>query len=73
MPEAVEVLGNFFWTEDDMGVIMNDINNGADPEAAAQEWFDNNQDKVAEWTDGFFLSIPIFIVKNRFFQIIPNK
>ena len=31
MPEAVEVLGNFFWTEDDMGVIMNDINNGADP------------------------------------------
>ena len=52
MPEAVEVLGNFFWTEDDMGVIMNDINNGADPEAAAQEWFDNNQDKVAEWTDG---------------------
>ncbi|KYG26618.1 glycine betaine ABC transporter substrate-binding protein [Alkalihalobacillus trypoxylicola] len=52
MPEAVEVLGNFFWTEDEMGVIMNDINGGTDPEAAAQDWFDNNQDRVAEWTDG---------------------
>ncbi len=52
MPEAVEVLGNFFWTEDDMAIIMNDINNGADPAVAAEDWFDANQDKVAEWTDG---------------------
>jgi glycine betaine/proline transport system substrate-binding protein len=52
MPEAYQVLDNFFWSEDDMGVIMNDINEGKDPEEAATDWVENNQDKVAEWTEG---------------------
>ena len=52
MPEAYQVLSNFYWTEEDMGAIMNEINEGTDPEVAAAEWVENNQDKVAEWTEG---------------------
>ncbi len=52
MPEAYEVLNNFFWTEDDMGVIMDEIQDGEDPEVAASNWVEANQDKVAEWTEG---------------------
>ena len=28
------------------------ISEGADPSDAAQEWIDENEDKVAEWTEG---------------------
>lgn len=52
MPEAYQVLSNFYWTEEDMGAIMNEINEGTDPKVAAAEWVENNQDKVAEWTEG---------------------
>ncbi|WP_017729517.1 glycine betaine ABC transporter substrate-binding protein [Halalkalibacterium ligniniphilum] len=52
MPEAYQVLDNFYWTEEDMGEIMVEIYEGKEPEEAAAEWVENNQDKVAEWTDG---------------------
>ncbi|TMW70108.1 glycine betaine ABC transporter substrate-binding protein [Alteribacter natronophilus] len=52
MPEAYEVLDNFYWTEEDMGEIMVAINEGQDEAEAAAEWVENNQDTVAEWTDG---------------------
>ncbi|NEU30879.1 glycine/betaine ABC transporter [bacterium LRH843] len=51
-PEAYQVLDNFFWTEDDMGQIMSEIHDGKDPAEAAADWVENNQDKVAKWTEG---------------------
>ncbi|MCE7794120.1 glycine/betaine ABC transporter [Salipaludibacillus sp. CUR1] len=52
MPEAYTVLENFQWSEEDMGEIMMDINEGADEREAARDWIDNNEDLVSEWTDG---------------------
>lgn len=51
-PEAYHVLENFFWDTDGMEEVMLAIQEGAEPEDAAREWVDNNQDTVAEWTDG---------------------
>lgn len=52
MPEAHEILSNFYWTPDDMEEVMLDIYHGVDVEKAAQDWIDNNEDLVKEWTDG---------------------
>ncbi|WP_096436870.1 glycine betaine ABC transporter substrate-binding protein [Alteribacter populi] len=52
MPEAYTVLDNFHWTEEDMGEIMMAINEGQDEAEAAAEWVENNEDTVAEWTEG---------------------
>lgn len=52
LPEAYKVLDNFHWTTADMESVMLDINNGMKPEDAAAKWVEENQDKVAEWTEG---------------------
>lgn len=52
MPEAYQVLDQFEWTTADMEAIMLDIQEGTDPEDAAATWVEENQDKVAEWTEG---------------------
>lgn len=52
MPEAYQVLDNFHWTTDDMGVVMMDIYEGEDPGKAAEKWIKDNADKVSEWTKG---------------------
>lgn len=52
MPEAYQVLDNFNWTPDDLEDVMLEISDGADPEEAATEWIEENEDKVAEWTEG---------------------
>ena len=52
MPEAYQVLDNFYWTPDDLEEVMLKISDGADPRDAAQEWIDDNADTVAEWTEG---------------------
>jgi glycine betaine/proline transport system substrate-binding protein len=49
MPEAYQILDNFHWEMDDMESVMMAINEGADPQAAAQAWVDENQDTVDEW------------------------
>ncbi|MCP8615510.1 glycine betaine ABC transporter substrate-binding protein [Salirhabdus salicampi] len=51
-PNAYKVLDQFNWTAADMESVMLEIQNGADEAEAAQNWIDNNQDKVAEWTEG---------------------
>lgn len=51
-PEANTVLDNFYWSEDDMGEVMLDIQEGTDPEEAAANWVESHQDQVNEWTDG---------------------
>lgn len=50
MPEVYSILDNFHWEQEDMESVMLDIEDGADPEEAAQDWIDDNQDKVDEWT-----------------------
>lgn len=52
LPEAHEILSNFNWTEEDMAEVMVAIQDGEKEEVAAQNWIDENEDKVAEWTDG---------------------
>ncbi|WP_078578050.1 glycine betaine ABC transporter substrate-binding protein [Salipaludibacillus agaradhaerens] len=52
MPEAYQVLDNFQWTEEDMGEIMMDIQEGTDDREAARAWVEENEDKVNEWTEG---------------------
>ena len=52
MPEAYEILGNFFWEHDHMEEVMMAIFEGAEPIDAAREWVDNNQDLVDGWIEG---------------------
>ncbi|MBI0577788.1 glycine/betaine ABC transporter [Neobacillus cucumis] len=52
LPEAYKVIDQFHWTPDDMGVVMNNIEDGDNPEDAAAKWVKDNADKVAEWTKG---------------------
>lgn len=52
MPEAYALLDNFNWTPDDLEEVMLKVSEGADPAEAAEEWVSENEDKVAEWTEG---------------------
>ncbi|KAF1299579.1 glycine/betaine ABC transporter permease [Enterococcus sp. JM4C] len=48
-PEAYQLLDNFNWTKEDMEEVMLEINNKKDPEDAAKEWIEKNQDLVESW------------------------
>ena len=52
LPGVHQVLDEFFWTPDEMGVVMSSIQEGTSPEEAAAAWVEDNADKVAEWTEG---------------------
>ncbi len=52
LPNVHKVLDQFHWTPEDMGVIMSAIQDGEEPEAAAAAWIEENEDKVAKWTEG---------------------
>lgn len=52
MPEAYQVLDNFYWSPEDIESVMLDISEGMDEEEAAAKWIEENPDKVAEWTEG---------------------
>ncbi|MDW4528891.1 glycine/betaine ABC transporter [Rossellomorea marisflavi] len=51
-PSAYTVLDQFSWTNDDIGEVMVDIQEGTDPAEAADKWVKDNKDKVDEWTKG---------------------
>ncbi|WP_068675728.1 glycine betaine ABC transporter substrate-binding protein [Oceanobacillus sp. Castelsardo] len=51
-PEAYQVLDNFYWEVEDMEEVMLAIEEGETPEDAAAAWVEENQDRVAEWTEG---------------------
>ncbi|WP_430495223.1 glycine betaine ABC transporter substrate-binding protein [Rossellomorea marisflavi] len=51
-PSAYTVLDQFSWTNDDIGEVMVDIQEGTDPAEAANKWVKDNKDKVDEWTKG---------------------
>jgi glycine betaine/proline transport system substrate-binding protein len=46
---AFEFLSNFQWTEEDQNSVALEIQEGTDPEEAAQTWIDANQDIVQGW------------------------
>jgi glycine betaine/proline transport system substrate-binding protein len=48
-PAAFEFLSNFEWTADDQNSVALAIQEGAEPEEAAQEWVDANQDVWQAW------------------------
>jgi len=50
-PEAYKILKNFQWEVDDIQSVMLEIENGADLEDAAQNWIDENPEKVERWTE----------------------
>ncbi|WP_188207058.1 glycine betaine ABC transporter substrate-binding protein [Alkalibacillus aidingensis] len=51
LPGAYQVLDNFYWEEEEFNSVMSEINEGVDPEEAAANFVENNQDLVEEWTD----------------------
>jgi len=51
-PGAYKILDQFFWETSDMESVMIDVSNGSSPAEAAENWINNNPDKVAEWTNG---------------------
>lgn len=52
LPGVHTVLDQFFWTPNEMGVVMSNIQDGTSPEEAAAAWVEENPDKVSEWTEG---------------------
>jgi glycine betaine/proline transport system substrate-binding protein len=48
-PAAFEFLSNFQWTADDQNEVALAIQEGTDPEEAAQAWLDENQDVWQAW------------------------
>lgn len=51
MPEAYQILDAFNWELDDLQAVMYEAQE-IPFEDAAQNWVDNNADKIAEWTEG---------------------
>ncbi|MFW6056143.1 MAG: glycine betaine ABC transporter substrate-binding protein [Chloroflexota bacterium] len=50
MPEVADMLSEFYLTSEQLGEVMYEVNvNDVDPEEAAREWVDANQDVVSEW------------------------
>ncbi|WP_138419775.1 glycine betaine ABC transporter substrate-binding protein [Aquibacillus sediminis] len=53
MPGAYTILDRFNWGPEDMQSVMLDaLDDSVEFDQAAQDWIDNNSDKVAEWTEG---------------------
>ncbi|WP_226659488.1 glycine betaine ABC transporter substrate-binding protein [Guptibacillus hwajinpoensis] len=51
-PSAHTILDQFHWTPEDMSSVMVEIQEGAKPEEAAQNWVNEHTDMVEEWTNG---------------------
>lgn len=53
-PSAYQFLDNFNWEVSDMNEVMAKFgqDDGIEPRAAAEEWIEDNRDKVETWTEG---------------------
>ncbi|MCF8010641.1 MAG: glycine betaine ABC transporter substrate-binding protein [Clostridiales bacterium] len=49
-PEAAQIMDNFFWEPKHMQQVMLEVHDGMKPTKAAQNWIENHQDLVSEWT-----------------------
>lgn len=53
MPEAYKLIDQFEWDVEDMESIMNEANEtGEEIETIAEQWVEDNEDKVAKWIEG---------------------
>lgn len=50
-PEAYRILDNFFWEVEDMEAVTLEMQNGVSELQAAQNWIDQNRDKVEQWLE----------------------
>ncbi len=51
-PNAVKLLSQFKWSQDDMGEVMIKVEEGEKPAKAATEYVKKHKDQIAEWTKG---------------------
>jgi len=51
-PDAYTFLDQFNWETEDMEAVMLEVSDGVDPEEAAANWVEENDDLVSEWKDG---------------------
>lgn len=51
-PAAYKILNQFEWDKEHLEAVMVDIFNGAEPEQAAKEFVENNEELVKKWTKG---------------------
>lgn len=51
-PEAFKLLDQFAWDAEDLEAVMLEIQHDVDPEVAAAEWIEENEELVATWTEG---------------------
>jgi glycine betaine/proline transport system substrate-binding protein len=51
-PEANQILDNFYWEPEDMNSITYAMENGVDTRTTAQNWVDDNPEKVKSWLEG---------------------
>jgi len=51
-PEAAQIADNFSWELEDMESVTYEMENGVDERTAAQNWIDDNRDKVDSWLEG---------------------
>ncbi|MBT2625920.1 glycine/betaine ABC transporter [Bacillus sp. ISL-32] len=51
-PNAVKLLSQFKWTEDDMGEVMIAVEEGTKPAKAAEDYVKKHKDQIAKWTKG---------------------
>ena len=47
--EVYQFLDNFYWTPEEIGVVMGYIEEGMDPMVAARTWIADNRDRVNQW------------------------
>ncbi len=48
-PDVFTLLDNFYWTPEEIGVVMGYIEDGIDPFDAARKWISENPERVEEW------------------------
>lgn len=48
-PDVYKLLDNFYWTPEEIGVVMGEIAEGVEPFEAARKWISENPDRVKEW------------------------
>ncbi|MFC0471625.1 glycine betaine ABC transporter substrate-binding protein [Halalkalibacter kiskunsagensis] len=51
-PNAYQLLDQFNWEPEHIEEVMALINDGANPDEAAEQWVSENEDLVATWTEG---------------------
>ena len=47
--DVYQLLDNFYWTPEEIGVVMGYIEDGMDPMEAARTWIADNRDRVNQW------------------------